>query len=538
MENVEGRRSLLEMERQLSRITTISEDPEDGEEGEEEAENEVVDDENVEMEEEIVEPCSTVEDEVRVETFLREAMSFKRANVSNWVVEVKIKDLVKDYKRLLLDHKRMFIKVLARNYSVDHEEVLNYANAYIQSKDKNEKQLLKCEDELKTALTPNYNWLFQHVGRLDKGVKFLVDLRTDTLELLADSDPNDAEHPYLVQLNQNLRDMLSLWFSVGFLSLERVTWASSCDMLQKISDYEAVHPMHNWTELKRRVGPNRRCFVYTHGSMPEEPIVVLHTALTDDIPSSLRTLVTPAPTSRMSVDASAGMRVQPQAENLAQTKAAIFYSITSTQKGLQGIELGTYLIKRVVKELQAEFPHMKKFSSLSPIPRFHPWLMDKMKGLTNEEETDLFTSDEMTTLKKLLKTEDLGEFWTNFRLLLGSNTWAQDHKFVMVLETPLMRLCTRYLYLEKRRGAALDPVANFHLRNGAMMWRLNWKADMTSRGLNNSFGIMVNYRYFLDDAEKHSRMYLEDLTIACSDQIRHLSKLASDLMNKPPQQKS
>ncbi|XP_071450402.1 malonyl-CoA decarboxylase, mitochondrial-like [Hetaerina americana] len=535
MENISGRKSLLEMERQLSRITTISEDPE---EGEEEIENEGGVDESLEGDEENIEPCSTVEDEVRVETFLKEAMSFKRSNVSNWVVEVKIKDLVKDYKKLLPDHKRMFLKVLARDYSVDHGEVLNCANAFIQSKDKNEKQLLKIEDDLKNSLTPNYNWLFHHVGRLDKGVKFLVDLRTDTLELLADTDTNDEEHPYLAQLNANLRDLLSLWFSVGFLSLERVTWASSCDMLQKISDYEAVHPMHNWTELKRRVGPNRRCFVYTHGSMPEEPIVVLHTALTDDIPSSLRTLVTPAPTARMSVDASAGMRAQPQAENLVHTKAAIFYSITSTQKGLQGIELGTYLIKRVVKELQAEFPHMKKFSSLSPIPRFHQWLMDKIKGFSSDVETDLFTNDELSSLKKLLKTEDSGEFWNTLRQVLDSNSWVQDHKLVMVFETPLMRLCTRYLHLEKRRGAALDPVANFHLRNGAMMWRLNWKADMTGRGLNNSFGIMVNYRYFLGDAEKHSRMYLEDQTIACSDQIRHLSRLASDLMNKSLQQKN
>lgn len=540
MENLGGRRGFIDTDlRSLSRITTIAEDPEDGVEESEGTESENVIDDSPEVDEIIEEPCSTEEDEQRVKNLLQEAMSYKRANVSNWVVEMKIKALCTDYKKLFPQHKCSFLRVLSRDYSVNHEEARQLANVVAQGKDLNEKQILKNEDDLKSVLTPNYNWLFLHVGRLERGVKFLVDLRTDVLELLAEIDANDPEKPYLTQLNTNLRELLALWFSVGFLSLERVTWASSCDMLQKISDYEAVHPMRNWTELKRRVGPNRRCFVYAHGSMPQEPIVVLHTALTDEIPSTLKTVVTPASTSRMSVDASAGMGAHHhQAENLAQTKAAIFYSITSTQKGLQGIELGTYLIKRVVKELQAEFPHMKKFSSLSPIPQFRQWLLDKIKDLPDGAETDLFTVDEINLFKKELEKSNPGNAWDAFKRVIDTNAWVQSPLLLMLFETPMMRLCARYLYLEKRRGCALDPVANFHLRNGAMMWRLNWKADLTTRGLTNSLGIMVNYRYFLDDAEKHSRMYLEGQEIACSDQVRHLARMASDLMAKKSQPKN
>ncbi|KAG8232759.1 hypothetical protein J437_LFUL013004 [Ladona fulva] len=536
MENMSSRRSMIDLERTLSRITTIAEDPEDGSE---EKENDNVVEESSEIEEEINdEPSSTAEDEERIKELLQKVMSFKRSNVSNWVIEEKIKELEKKYKKLFPNHKSSFLRVLAHDYAVNHDEAREAAKLLVNGKDLDEKQVLQYEDNLKNIITPNYNWFFHHVGRLDKGVKFLVDLRTDVLDTLSTIDVNDLAKPYLTQLNSNLRDLLALWFSVGFLSLERVTWASSCDMLQKISDYEAVHPMRNWTELKRRVGPNRRCFVYTHGSMPGEPIVVLHTALTDEIPSTLRTVVTPASTSRMSVDASAGMGAHHQADNLVHTKAAIFYSITSTQKGLQGIELGTYLIKRVVSELQSEFPHMKKFSSLSPIPKFRQWLLDKIKNLSEGDETDLFTVDEINLLRKEMEKSHPGDSWNAFKEIFNNNSWALDALLLMLLETPLMRLCARYLYLEKKRGAALDPVANFHLRNGAMMWRLNWKADMTSRGLDSSFGIMVNYRYFLDNAEKHSRMYLEDREIACSDQVRHLAKLASDLTAKTPKQET
>nr|CAD7446365.1 unnamed protein product [Timema bartmani] len=199
-------------------------------------------------------------------------------------------------------------------------------------------------------------------------------------ELISELDSKDPHLLPLQQLNSTLRETLSLWFSVGFLNLERVTWRSPCEMLQKISEYEAVHPVRNWTDLKRRVGPYRRCFVYTHSSMPDEPLVVLHTALSDEIAGSMSGIVSAA--SRMSVDltAKSDVVVNSEEENPSLVKAAIFYSISSTQKGLQGIELGNYLIKRVVRELQAEFPLVNQFSTLSPIPTFRLYLVDRLKA--------------------------------------------------------------------------------------------------------------------------------------------------------------
>ncbi|KAJ9583825.1 hypothetical protein L9F63_021828 [Diploptera punctata] len=477
---------------------------------------------------------STTEDEQRVKDLLKEILALKEKNVSSWIVESKVKNLCAAYKYLLKPHRDGFLKVLACEHAVDHQMVCKAARSLIaleqhqlKEEECDKRQIIKGEERLKSLLTPQYSWLFSHVGRLEKGVKFLVDLRTDVLAVISEMDMKDNAIIPMQQLNITLREMLSLWFSVGFLNLERVTWRSPCEMLQKISEYEAVHPVRNWTDLKRRVGPYRRCFVYTHSSMPDEPLVVLHTALSDEIARSMKGIV--SATTRMSVDTSAPcVLVDTQTEDPAYVKAAIFYSITSTQKGLQGIELGNYLIKRVVKELQAEFPNVNKFSSLSPIPTFRLWFIEKLKA-AEKGQSDLLTADEIDQLRSHLQTDIL---WTELKQLVKTNGWVSDSKLIPLLEKPLMRLCARYLYLEKRRGYALDNVANFHLRNGAMMWRLNWLADLSVRGLGNSCGIMVNYRYFLEDTETNSQSYLDKQHIIASEEVRQLAMNARELMEK------
>lgn len=140
-------------------------------------------------------------------------------------------------------------------------------------------RVVELTEQLQYELSPSYQWLFTHIGRQEGGVKFLVDLRADLLKLLTIRKSNQQQSTHLQRLNRELKSLLLLWFSVGFLRLQRVTWYSPCDMLQKVSEYEAVHPVRSWTDLKQRVAEDRRCFVYTHGSMPREPLVVLHTAL-------------------------------------------------------------------------------------------------------------------------------------------------------------------------------------------------------------------------------------------------------------------
>ncbi|EHH31899.1 Malonyl-CoA decarboxylase, mitochondrial, partial [Macaca mulatta] len=307
------------------------------------------------------------------------------------------------------------------------------------------------------------------------------------------------------EMNGVLKGMLSEWFSSGFLNLERVTWHSPCEVLQKISEAEAVHPVKNWMDMKRRVGPYRRCYFFSHCSTPGEPLVVLHVALTGDISSNIQAIVKECPPS--------------ETEEKNRIAAAIFYSISLTQQGLQGVELGTFLIKRVVKELQREFPHLGVFSSLSPIPGFTKWLL----GLLNSQVKDhgrneLFTDSECKEISEITG----GPANETLKLLLGSSEWVQSETLVRALQTPLMRLCAWYLYGEKHRGYALNPVANFHLQNGAVLWRVNWMADVSLKGITGSCGLMANYRYFLEETGPNSTSYLSSKNIKASEQVLSL----------------
>ncbi|XP_054856438.1 malonyl-CoA decarboxylase, mitochondrial [Eublepharis macularius] len=398
---------------------------------------------------------------------------------------------------------------LARDFGVEHGRVaeLSARVARLQQERAGAEGdeaggLLQAEDRLRHYLTPRYRGLFQHLGRQEGGLRFLVELRKDLLEALA---AREAEGPHVREMNGVLKNMLSEWFSTGFLNLERVTWQSPCEVLQKISDSEAVHPVRNWMDMKRRVGSYRRCYYFAHCAIPTEPLIVLHVALTDEISSNIQGIVKEIPSQEV--------------ENLNKISTAIFYSISLTQQGLQGVELGTYLIKRVVKELQVEFPQVKVFSTLSPIPGFTKWLI----GLLSSQSTDTGRSDPFTEPEFREISEITGDPAVEIlKRLLTNNEWVKSEKLVRLLQKPLLRLCAWYLYGEKHRGYALNPVANFHLQNGAVLWRLNWMADTSPRGITASCGMMVNYRYFLEDAAHNSATYLGTKQIKASEQIHSL----------------
>ncbi|XP_057170289.1 malonyl-CoA decarboxylase, mitochondrial isoform X2 [Ursus arctos] len=226
---------------------------------------------------------------------------------------------------------------LARGFGVDHGQVAEQSAGVLQLREQPREAavLLQAEDRLRYALVPRYRGLFHHISKLDGGVRFLVRLRADLLEAQA---LKLVEGPHVREMNGVLKGMLSEWFSSGFLSLERVTWHSPCEVLQKISESEAVHPVKNWMDMKRRVGPYRRCYFFSHCAAPEEPLVVLHVALTGEISSNIQAIVKDCPPA--------------DTEERSKISAAIFYSISLTQPGLQGVELGTVLVKRVLKELQ------------------------------------------------------------------------------------------------------------------------------------------------------------------------------------------
>ncbi|XP_005734804.1 malonyl-CoA decarboxylase, mitochondrial [Pundamilia nyererei] len=408
------------------------------------------------------------------------------------------------YKSLDKEDKLCFLTKLSQDFGVDHKSVSELALKLLDTQLRDLATILLAEDRLRYTLTPRYKQLFSHISRVEGGVKFLVDLRADVLEIIS-SKASDS--PHIRDLNGALKSLLSEWFSVGLLRLERITWQSPCEILQKISQYEAVHPVRNWTDLKRRVGPYRRCYAFTHAAMPGEPLVVLHVALTEDISDNIQSIVREFAT----LDSD---------EDVNKINSAIFYSISSTQAGLQGVELGNVLIKRVVRELQSEFPVMAQFSSLSPIPGFSAWLQGLLSQCRKEGRAfDLLSEEEWKEIQHATDSTPGTPTVDSLRKLLSSNEWMRSERLCGVLEPVLMRLCAWYLYGEKRRGYALNPVANFHLQNGATMWRLNWRADTSPRGVANSCGIMVNYRYFLNETSKNSACYLQNKVIAASDQV-------------------
>ncbi|XP_033215871.1 malonyl-CoA decarboxylase, mitochondrial-like isoform X2 [Belonocnema kinseyi] len=449
---------------------------------------------------------------------LKEIIGFKDTDISNWIVEAKVKSLCYKYSLLPKMKRENLLSTLASEYAVDHTVICHMSQKLACTELNNQSQLITRERSLRNLLTPPYHWLFTRMGRLENGIKFLVDLRTDLLQLISETTESN-KITILQELNTILRDLLLVWFSVGFLHLERITWQSSCDILQKISDYEAIHPMRNWTDLKRRVGPYRRCFVFTHPSMPREPLVVLHTALCDTIPDSVKGI-------EIAEKRILGKTEVPLSflqEDKAKIKAAIFYSIASTQKGLQGIELGNYLIKEVAKQVTNEFPMIDQLSTLSPIPNFRMWVIEKIK----QDPAKIFTACEQERLREILKSRDL---FLDLKRLFNNSLWTNDENLVAAFKEPLMRACAWYLYREKRRNYALNNVANFHLRNGAVMWRINWMADPSPRRTENSFGIMVNYRYFLEETESNSRNYIENKFIKASDSVISLAQNAEKLI--------
>lgn len=306
--------------------------------------------------------------------------------------------------------------------------------------------------------------------------------------------------------------MLLLWFSVGFFHLDRVTWSSPCDILERIAYYEVIHPLRNWTELKERLGPFRRCYIFTHPSMPREPIVILHTALCNTIPAS--TMEIPISQRKIHGAVNENSLTFADEQNDAIT-SAIFYSISSPHKGLQGIELGNYLIKEVARKIKAEFSAVNTLATLSPIPGVFTWLSNLLatRGLS------LFTQLEIEKLQLVLQEANVIE---KLQELFKRTLWSKNEELCMIMKAPFLELCACYICKEKNGKYAQDKVANFHLRNGATVYRINWMANNTVTGLSRGLGMMVNYRYYLTESEDNSRQYLENYVIQTSKEVERL----------------
>ncbi len=393
-----------------------------------------------------------------------------------------------------------FLKILAADFDIDPEKVDAAVETYRDvsglghcSGDRGRKALTVLQQAL---VAPRITLLTQFNG-LPEGVKFLVDLREELRALM-------GEDLDLKGLESDLRGLLSTWFDVDFLELKQISWDTAPGaLLEKLVEYEAVHAIKDWQDLKNRLEPDRRFFAYFHPRMPNEPLIFVEVALVNGLSGNVVEL--------LDKDA--------PAQDPETADWAIFYSISNAQAGLAGISFGNFLIKRVVGSLSEEFKHLRKYSTLSPIPGFRKWLS---KRLVDGEETYLTQAD----LKSLAhQGQRLGR--EDYRLLsfLSRTDWSEDVKLAEALSVPLMRLAARYLIEEKRpSGTVIDSVAHFHLTNGSRVERLNWMADLSPKGLEQSAGIMANYLYDLSKIDDNHEAYTSNQIVRASTQVKVMAK--------------
>ncbi|NMM06877.1 malonyl-CoA decarboxylase family protein [Polaromonas sp.] len=313
--------------------------------------------------------------------------------------------------------------------------------------------------------------LLQRFSVYPGGIQFLVDMRAEMQHSL-------RTDKRLLALDVEMEYMFSTWFDVGFLDLRRISWDSPASLIEKLIKYEAVHDIKSWADVKNRLDSDRRCYGFFHPRLPEVPLIFVEVALVDSMTGDIMPLL----------DELAA------AEDLKKATTAIFYSISNTQPGLRGVSFGDSLIKRVVETLKEEFPRLRVFATLSPIPGFRAWL-----GKHAAAMLDKLGEKERAALGRALGFEPPS---AAHLLTAAEGALALPEK--SPLRLMLLRCAAHYLGQGLEAGGKpVDPVARFHLGNGARVERLNWAGDPSPKGLKQSYGIMVNYLYDLKRLDKH-----------------------------------
>jgi malonyl-CoA decarboxylase len=325
---------------------------------------------------------------------------------------------------------------------------------------------------LARASDPPRQELLRRMNMPPGGTGALIAMRSEITAHLHDE-------PELKLLDADLKHLFASWFNRGFLKLRRIDWQSAAAVLEKLIAYEAVHEIKGWDDLRRRLAPDRRCFAFFHPALAGEPLIFVEVALVQGLATAMSPLL-----ARETDEEAARAQA-------ARADTAIFYSISNCQDGLRGISFGNFLIKQVVEELQAEFPQLKRFSTLSPVPGFRRWLMQRLADGSDPDAA-------------LVPEFERDGWWHDL---------AQSEK----LRAPLLRLCARYL--TRRPSIRIDPVARFHLGNGARLERVNWLGNDAPRGIQESFGIMVNYLYDHDSIEDNHEAFVRDGTIVRSPEV-------------------
>jgi malonyl-CoA decarboxylase len=406
----------------------------------------------------------------------------------------RVATLATTYRGLDDDGKRSFLAMLAMQSDRGEPSTAPLVDAFLKNTG-TARQLAALR--LRAALAGASLRILKQFNLLQDGVKFLVDLRADAIRL-------SRQNADIAIIDEELLALFQDWFALGNLELRRISWNSPAALLERLMAYEAVHEIRSWADLRHRLQSDRRCYAFFHPRMPDEPLVFVEVALMPRVASKIDPLLDesmPASDPR-----SAG--------------AAVFYSISSTQPGLRGVSFGGFLIKRVVEDLLGEYPRLTTFATLSPVPRFRRWL----DGRFGTGAQPLLSERNRIALGKIARDHDPE---AQLRSALTGDLPA-DPAAVAALEAVLVPLCARYLVLEKTDGLPIDPVARFHFGNGARLDRVNWLANTSKRGLEESLGIMVNYVYEPSEIEENHEAYFRDGKVATSAGVRKLLRKGAD----------
>jgi malonyl-CoA decarboxylase len=383
-------------------------------------------------------------------------------------------DVIDNYRKLTKDQHLKFFTALIEKLSPNPAEVMAASQAF--AAEANARNYIRLQ---KVSESPRQEFM-RRLNRGLNGTAAVVEMRRDLLQLL-------DKKPELAAVDFDMRHLLSSWFNPGFLKMHRVDWKSPAEVLEKLIQHEAVHAIDGWDDLRRRLQPDRRCFAFFHPQLPNEPLIFVEVALLPEVPLAIGPLV----------DKKAETVTQAQ-----QYKVAVFYSISNCEPGLRGVSMGNFLIKRVAEQLHQEFPSLKTFITLSPVPGLIEWIA---AGANLGDGVPL---DRLKPALKIKRDQALQA------LSLNAHSWAERlssgwHPDNASAKEKEALLCLTAIYLGlASTGREGNPVAKFHLGNGAKLHLINWAGDLSRKGLRQSAGIMVNYLYDLSSVEENHERFV------------------------------
>jgi malonyl-CoA decarboxylase len=433
-------------------------------------------------------PATTVEPLERARILAGSLLS-ERGQAS---IAAVARELLNVLSGLSAEEMAAFIIFVASSFHPATEKLAEAASLYLAEPSARTAALLAHSAE------PPRQELLRRINMAEGGTAALLRLRSQLLLL--------SKHVDIANLDSDLRHLFASWFNRGFLELRRIDWHTPAAILEKLIAYEAVHEIRSWDDLRRRLAPDRRCFAFFHPALSDEPLIFVEVALVWGLADDIHRLLDDASDVAM------------QKQRAANADTAIFYSISNCQTGLRGISFGSLLIKQVVEELRHEAPRVTTFATLSPIPGFRRWLTAQLNARARDS-TDATGSREVRgSLAVSVEPHEMDRL----RGILSDRDWHQSAETAAAVRPVLLRACATYLNLSPRGLSKADTVARFHLGNGATLQRLNWLANTSSKGLQESFGLMANYLYDLETIEANHETFVRDGKITASAEMKAL----------------